>query len=807
MIVVSAQAIDRKNIGLAKIAEKVNVDGLLDEPFWINAEIASDFVQTEPVAGAPSSQRSEIKIAFDDQAIYIGAKLFDLRDSVTRTLSERDDYGNADWFGVVFDTYNSGTIGFGFVVTSAGVQIDHLHQVNGIDGNWNAVWQSAVKIFDDHWTVEMKIPFSAIRFPSDPEQIWGINFGRNIQRKREESFWNYYDPTGINIISQLGQLFGMHDIDSPIRLSFFPYVSGYVEYDGATKTTNYTANGGMDLKYGLNESFTLDMTLIPDFGQVQFDNNVLNLSPFEVRYNERRQFFTEGTELFNKGDLFYSRRIGGAPVNYGDAYTNLDSTEIVESNPSTTRLLNATKFSGRTNDGLGIGVFNAITATTHATIYDTLSGERRTVVTNPFTNYNVFVLDQNLKNNSSVMLVNTNVLRNGSTYDANVTTAGFNLYTKDQEYQTYGQFALSQIYYEDSVGLGHLANIAFGKSAGQFLWNVNYFESSRSYNPNDLGYFYQTNQRNLNSYVAYNIYEPFWRLYRFWSSLSLTYSRNIVPEEFANFFIVAEAGGTFKNFMTAGMWSQIEPVITYDFYEPRTPGRFYEYPQNIRFGGFISSNYGKPFALDMQTAFVKFDDEGRYDFNLTTSPRLRLGDKCFVVFQNYISYNQNDEGAAVTNDFGIPYDGVDPIFAIRDVFTTENTISATYIFTNKMGITFQLRHYWSKAEYDSFYRLDENGRFAPTTYTGITAENISLHNNSFNAFTIDMAYRWVFAPGSELSLVWKNSIFNFSEQITANYFQNVDDLMANPATNSISLKVLYYINYWTVAQKFRKNNE
>jgi hypothetical protein len=794
---------DRKSIGSVRITDKPAVDGELTETFWTTAQHSGDFLQHTPVAGAPSTQSTLVRIAYDNEAIYIGAELFDARDSITRTLSQRDDVGNADWFGVIFDPYNSGTIGFSFIVTSAGVQVDELHKVDDIDYNWNAVWQSAVSISADRWTVEIKIPFSALRFPSDAMQTWGINFSRNIRRKREESYWNFYDPKGINLISQLGQLDGIHDIDSPLRLSFTPYVSGYIEHNGTSNQTSYTANGGMDVKLGLNESFTVDMTLIPDFGQVQFDNQVLNLSPFEVRYNERRQFFTEGTELFTKGDLFYSRRIGGTPFNYYGVYDDLNPTEVVENNPGSTRLFNATKLSGRTNSGLGIGIFNGITGNSHATVFDTLTNERRQFLTNPMTNYNVFVLDQNLKNNSSITLVNTNVMREGNAYDANVTRGAASLYSKDQKYTAYGHLAVSQRYDADEVDLGHSTVVGFGKSAGQFLWNISYDEASKNYNPNDLGYFYLTNQRNVNGFVAYNKYEPFWRLYRMWSSVSVTYSRNIVPEAFANLIVYAQAGGTFKNFMTAGIWSHIEPVITYDFYEPRVAGRFYEYPRNIRFGGFISSDYSKPFSLDMNGAIFKFEDAGRYLVELATSPRIRFSDKLFVVLTNYINYVQNDEGAAVTNSFSIPFDGEDPIFAIRDQFTTENTIEASYIFNNKMGITFRLRHYWSKVDYDAFFRLDSMGRFAPTTYTGLSTDDASLHNNSYNAFTIDLVYRWIFAPGSELSLVWKNSIFSFSEATEKNYFENVNDLVGNPANNSISLKILYYIDYATVRQRLK----
>lgn len=795
---------DRKSIHLSRIAERINVDGQLNEPCWQGTEIASDFLQNTPVAGAPASRQTEVRVVFDNQAIYIGAFLADDKDSITRTLSQRDDVGNADWFGVIFDSYNAGTIGFSFIVTSAGVQVDELHKVDDVDPNWNAVWQSAVSVQDKGWIAELKIPFSALRFPKESEQTWGINFSRNIRRNREESYWNFYDPKGINLISQLGQLHGIKNVDSPVRLSFSPYMSGYLQHDGASGVTSYTANGGMDVKYGLNESFTLDMTLIPDFGQVQFDNQILNLSPFEVRYNERRQFFTEGTELFNKGDLLYSRRIGGQPLFMEAVYSDLDSTESVQANPSANRLLNATKLSGRTKKGLGIGFFNAVTSATHATIVNNATQQTREFLTNPLTNYNVLVFDQNLKNNSSVTLVNTSVLRNGETYDAVVTSGAFNLYSRGQKYQTYGQFNKSQRYFKDSTDLGHMAVFGIGKSTGQLLWNLQYDESSRSYNPNDLGYFFLTNQRNLNGFLGFNKYEPFWRLYRFWSSLNINYSRNRVPEAFANFVIVAECGGTFRNFLTAGMWTQLEPVITYDFFEPRVPGRFYEYPRNIRFGGFISSNYSKPVALDVRSAIFRFDDKGRYLFEFELSPRFRFSDKFFTVLNAYLNYAQNDEGAAVTNTFDIPFDGEDPIFAIRDQLTVENTVDATYIFNNKMGITFRLRHYWSTVQYDAFYRLDEAGKYQPTSYTGMTADSISMHDNSFNAFTIDLAYRWVFAPGSELSLVWKNSIFSFAESVEKNYFTNVQSLQGVPANNSISLKLLYYIDYWTLRQKIGK---
>lgn len=243
------------------------------------------------------------------------------------------------------------------------------------------------------------------------------DYGRTI-------FWNHVDQNINGFLTQEGYWTGLTNIKPPIRLQLSPYLSYYTNHfpSNLPDKSNYTTqvNGGMDLKWGINQSFTLDATLIPDFGQVQSDAQVLNLTPFEVRFNENRSFFTEGTELFNKGGLFYSRRIGGTPINLYSVYDQLGNNESVISNPTETKLLNATKISGRTQHGLGIGVLNAVTSETTAIIENKETGEKRSLVTDPLTNYNVFVLNKSLKYNSSVSLINTNVLRTGSTYDANV---------------------------------------------------------------------------------------------------------------------------------------------------------------------------------------------------------------------------------------------------------------------------------------------------------------------------------------------------------------------------------------------------
>ncbi len=792
-----------KSIAANRINAESNIDGVLDESFWEASNVATDFIQNTPVAGAPSIEKTEVKIVYDNSAIYIGATMFDDRDSMTLTLSQRDDLGNADWFGVVIDPYDAGTIGFAFLVTSAGVQVDELHNVENIDANWNAVWKSAVTIHEDKWVVEMKIPFSALRFSKDNQNDWGINFARNIRRNREQSYWNPNDPRRRNLISQLGKLKEVKDVDSPLRLAFSPYVSGYVEnFDG---NTSYTANGGMDVKWGVNEAFTLDMTLIPDFGQVQFDNQVLNTSPFEVRFNERRQFFTEGTELFNKpGGIFYSRRIGGNPLLGGTVNSELESNEVIVQNPSSSQLLNATKLSGRTKKGTGLGVFNAVTGRMNAVIEDTLTGLQRSFQTGPLSNYNVFVVDQNLKNNSSIALTNTNVWREGAAEDANVTSGVVDFYTKGQGYNFWAIGNVSQIISEDSIDFGHNVIAGIEKSAGNLTGGVTYTEIGKSYNPNDLGFNTITNVRTIKAFANYNIYEPFWRFYRFWSSASVSRTSLVQPNLFSSVEIDANVGGNFRNFLAAGLDLYIQPLRNHDYFEPRIDGRFYEDDAMAFLGGFISSDYSKPFALDVNAGWFQYFEEGRVGFDLNVSPRIRFNDKWFLVYRYAQNNAFNEEGVALTNNFDVPLIGDDPIFAKRDRTTITNTIDLSYIFNNKMGVTFRLRHYWSKLDYNEFFVLNDDGVMTASTYTGIGDDNESLHDNSFNAFTIDMAYRWVFAPGSEISLVWKNSIFSFNDQVELNYVENVGNLLNDPATNSLSLKVLYYIDYWEVRNRLFK---
>lgn len=800
--------VTKKIIGAVRVQETPKIDGILDEEIWKNAPIASDFIQNSPNPGNQPSQKTEVRVLYDNTAMYIGATMYDVsKDSIMRQLSQRDEEENTDLFAVFIDTYKDGQSGYGFVVHPTGVQWDARYsQAQGQDVSWNAVWMSAVSMDENNWYVEMKIPYSAIRFPEKPVQEWGINFARKIRRIREFDFWNEVNPSVNGFVNQWGTLMGVSNIEAPVRLMFTPYVAGYVEhypYDVKGKS-NYSQsiNGGMDVKYGINDAFTLDMTLIPDFGQVQSDNQVLNLSPFEVQFNENRPFFMEGTELFNKGSLFYSRRLGGTPINFNAPYNQLNDNEEVLDNPAESQLLNATKISGRTKGGLGIGVFNGITKSMYATVKDTVTEQTREVLTDPLTNYNVFVLDQNLKNNSYVSLINTNVTRSGSFYDANVTGGMFKLNTKKNVFSLSGRGIVSQKYFSsDSVSLGHKANFDFVKEGGNFKFGIGYNEIDDTYDPNDLGYLYNNNIRDGYARIGYNIYKPFWKLLEFWSSLSTYNARLYNPDKYADFNINTEIGGTFKNWISAGLFYTAEPLETYDFYEPRVWGRFQAWQTSNNFGGWISSDYRKKIALDINTNYRKFNAENRYRFNLSVGPRIRFSNKFSMVYTLGRYAFVNDEGAALDLNGGGTIIGNDIIFGKRNQTTYENVLSANYIFTNKMGLTLRIRHYWSNVKYNSFHVLDENGHLTPSNYDGLDANGESLHNTNFNAFNVDMVYRWVFAPGSEIRMVYKTSLLALNNNISATYSENLNKTFEEPQAQSLSLKVLYYIDYLSLKKK------
>ena len=790
-----------KHLNAVRVASPPKIDGKLDDAAWQGVPIATDFTQINPSPGDKSAARTEVKVIYDDDAVYVGAMMYDSApDSILKQFSQRDEDANTAMFVVALDTYDDNLNAFLFQVSAAGVQVDGRESPDDIDMSWNAVWDSKVQIVPEGWIVEYKIPYAALRFPKTSVQTWGVNFVRRIRRIREESSWNTMNPAVDGLVNQYGELNGIEGIKAPVRLAFFPYLSAYLEHypydDAALSNTSTSLNGGMDVKYGINDAFTVDMTLVPDFGQVQSDNQVLNLSPFEVQFNENRQFFTEGTEIFNKSGLFYSRRIGGTPIGFYDAYSQLDTNETVVRNPEQSQLINATKLSGRTSSGLGIGIFNGVTREISATIENT-EGQEREVITDPLTNYNVFVLDQNLKNNSFVTFVNTNVMRAGSFYDANVTASQIRLVDKGNRFEVAGGGVVTQKYDSslEKPELGHSYNVSFEKISGKFGYGAWHAVESDRYDPNDLGFLFNNNSSDFGAFARYNIYEPFGRFNSLWSGLRTYYSRLFNPNQFQDFNINGDVGVLWKNFLATGMRFTLEPIETYDFFEARVEGRYYTWSPSVNVGGFYSSDYRKKVALDVNLGMRDFQRGDRFFHEIEVSPRFRVNDRLMIIPRINRTVQMADEGVALGNN-GPTILGDTVIFAIRDQVTWTSVIQTSYIFTNQMGLTFRLRHYWSSLDYQSFHVLSEDGYLDDLGDHNMDDNfNRDEYNRNFNAFNIDMVYSWVFAPGSNLSVVWKSSLLTSENQLEPAYFDNLKNTLQSPQLNSFSIKILYYLDY------------
>lgn len=782
------------------------IDGLLDDSCWWNAPLAADFITTRPDPGKPSVLPTRIRVLYDDDALYIGAHLVDPSpDSIQVTLSRRDVIGNADWFGVLISPYRDGTNAFAFYLTAAGVQLDGKYTDFSEDRVWDAVWESAVRVGEGGWYAEMAIPYAALRFPTAQLQDWGINFMRNIRRVREDSWWSPVDIAEQGVVQQVGTLQGLREIRSPFRLSLSPYVSSFVELrsdpgSGSTETI-WDVNGGMDLKYGINDAFTLDMTLVPDFNQVRFDNEVLNLSPFEVFFDENRLFFTEGTELFNKQGLFYSRRIGGRPIGYFDVFDQLEEGESVRSNPRESRLYNASKISGRLDSGLGIGVFNAVTAPSEA-IITTADGGERSLSTAPLTNYSVVVLDQNLRrDNSYITFTNTQVWRSGHWTDAQVSALAFRMRDKQDRYQVEAWGAISQQYRDglNNPELGHTTGLELSKVKGQVLFEAGYYEESDTYNPNDLGFLMANNERALYGSFNYNVYKPFWRFNQLYHNISYFYQRLYAPDAFAQFSLAGEATQIWNNFFASGQWLHVQPWTTYDWFEPRQPGRFLVYPGTVGAGQWISSDYRKALAIDARLEGRWFETPGRWGMNYEISPRWQVNDKVLLIPSFSRDRLEKDLGWVNTLDDG------SIIIGERQVITSETGLQADYIFNNRMFLTLRVRHYWSAARYSAFYALDAQGMPGSSDYgTPVNGSDEKPHDVNFNAFTVDAVFTWRFAPGSDLFIVWKEGIFDAGPLPESNYFLNMRRTFQAPQSNNFSLRLVYWLDYVQVRKWTRR---
>ena len=775
----------KKTLEAKSTTENIVIDGKMNEAIWASASIASDFVMFEPDNGKPISRdkKTEVKVLYDNNAIYISALLYDNEpNKIKKEITNRDVFGVSDHFSVYINGFNDGQQDFRFFISAAGVQMDCLATEDFEDFTWDAIWDSEVTITEFGWAVEMRIPYAALRFSKADKQIWGLNFMREIKRDVQKYTWNRIDTKIGAVIPQAGILQGIENIQTPTRLFLIPYTSAY--YQQSNNNSDTTLKAGLDIKYGINDSFTLDAILVPDFGQTKFDNAILNLLPFEQKFEENRPFFTEGTDLFSKGGLFYSRRIGGEPT------TNLDlaANEEITNYPSTVNLLNAVKISGRTQKGLGVGFLNAVTEKTNATLFNNKTNKVRKEVIEPLTNYNMLVLDQRFNQNSSVSFINANTTRNGNFRDANATALVFDLNTKENTYNLYGDFKFSHINTTEDYN-GYKTAVNFEKTSGRYRYLLSGKYISENYDINDLGIVFYTNYHSILANGSYRILNPtkVFNTLKVEQELNLEIQNTTGKIQESWYKTVLKGKSLNNDYYELGII--VNPLETFDFYEPLENGRYVYVPKRIASYFGFELNRNNPLTLDLTVNLTKFDEEKRLTHGFYASPKYRFNDKISLAYAVEYTNMKNDRGRVDSNNSGI-------IFTERNREILQNDLKGKYSLNNKMTINLTARYYWSYSKNHDFFTLQNDGYLTPNSIYNLNK------NRNFNSWNFDLSYSWWFAPGSEISILYRNYGLKRDNAVEKDISKNLKNIFNSDLTNVLSVSIRYFIDYNVVKNKF-----
>jgi hypothetical protein len=535
---------------------------------------------------------------------------------------------------------------------------------------------------------------------------------------------------------------------------------------------------------------------------VQSDNRILNLSPFEQRFNENRAFFTEGTELFGKGNLFYSRRIGVEPR--FKKWLSPQANETIIEDPGQAKILNATKISGRTQKGLGVGILNAITQNQYTKFQDVNTKQTRKEQNMPLTNYNVMVLDQTLKNNSSVSLVNTNVWRSGNDYDANVTSALFDFNDKTNKWNIGGNVSFSNLLGKNGKNTtGYAHSIYFAKTSGRFNFNIWQDLFNDKYDKSDFGYFTNNNTMDQGAWAGYNWTKPIGWFNQMRINANFWYSRLVKPIDilsrkemmYQNASINFNFNGQTKKLWWVGININGGPHRN-DFYEPRSYGRVFRDKGRVNANIWWESNFAKKLSWggSLYAGTGGVFKRKNIDYNLYG--KIRFSSKFSIDNSVYISNSKNQSGWAARIGDTI-------FFSRRNVNSVENVMNIKYSFTNRMGLTLRARHYWSKVKPQQFYELDAYGKLQ--TPTNPFTKNV---DQNYNYLSVDMVFNWQFAQGSFFSIVWKDIAdkFEYGGNFEPKYFKNLGNTVEGDQFNSLSVRVIYFLDYLTVKRKLRSKS-
>lgn len=859
---VTAQgASQRPVVRAVRSAESISVDGMLSESVW-TGQGTSAFMQRNPDEGAPASEKTEVWVAFDDAALYVAAKLHDRApDSIMTTLGRRDAYVTADWFSVFVDSYLDRRTGFMFSLSAAGTLLDGtLYNDDWNDFSWDGVWEGKVNIDSEGWTVEMRIPFSQLRFNDQEEYVWGINFRRDIGRKNEEAFLVYTPKKESGFVSRFANLVGIENISPPARVEALPYLNTRAEYkkpiagDPFNMGRKYLPGVGADLKVGLGSNLTLDATMNPDFGQVEVDPAVVNLSDVETFFQEKRPFFIEGANTFRFGrggstnywsfnwaepTIFYSRRIGRAPSG------SVPSADYVDK-PVGTHILGAGKVTGKVWDYWNIGIVNAVTSREYARIQS--AGTRSEVEVEPMTYYGIARAQRDFndgKQGIGVITTFTNRMfddqRLRNEMNANALVGGLDGWTFLDSEKTYvitGWLAGSRVsgspnrmvslqrssmhYFQrpdathigvDSTATslsGYAGRFMLNKQKGAMNLNAAIGFISPSFNTNDLGFIWRTDYINAHIAAGYKWTEPT-DYYRFLGLNTALFS----SVDFEG------------NLTWAGWWIGVNYELpNYYFiwfntaYNPETlnarrtrGGPLTVNPPGNEFVMGISTDSRKSVVFELFGFTYQSKSGNNYHTELSAewkpAPNLtvRVGPS-YSVNKTQSQWVGAFDDPTATATYGRRY-----LFSDFHQRTLAANVRLNWTFSPELSFQLFTQSLISSADYFKFKELarpksydfliygEKGSTFDESTFTADPDGNgpagpIQFSNPDFNFKSLrgNAVFRWEYMPGSTLFLVWTQSRSDYENLGFFRFNRSMERLWNVKPENIFMVKITYWLS-------------
>lgn len=800
---------------VGRAATEVRIDGVGDDQAWASASVASGFVQTEPAEGRPVSEPTEVRVLHDGQAIYVLAHLGDgTPERIEARLGRRDDEVHADWFYVMVDSYRDRRTAFAFGVSASGVQRDWRILGDGQqqDAGWDAVWESAARVGPDGWTVEMRVPLSQLRFVEGVE-AWGLNFARRIARRNEWAYWAPIPAGSQYFVSLFGELRGVAALSPARRVEILPYtVARLTREPGDAENPFHAPNMmagavGADVRVGLGPALTLSATLNPDFGQVEADPAVVNLTAFETFQEERRPFFVEGSDMFQTSwqmaaPFFYSRRIGRTPQ------LDVPGEAAWADAPSATTILGAVKLTGRTESGWSVGVLDAVTPRERAR-FVTAAGTRDRATVEPLANYTVARVARELnQGRTGFGVLTTGTLRRLDEAGLSTLRSGALATSLDgwhrfggatgNTYQMSFAFQGSQVrgdstaialtqrapgHYFQRPDADHLeydpsrtslsgwtARGQIWKRQGSLRGGIFLQAISPGFEISDLGFNPQQDVLATNAWMNWWDFTP-GRHLRQWNvgtmaSVGATFGRERRWVE-----QMAQANATFLNFWQAGVWlgrsySGHDPVALRGGPALRTQAGWN--------GGFEAASDGRrPVNGRAMVHWGVEDDAGGWWFNLRGAMSLRASERVSLSAEPELDARRSmDQWAGRATG----PDGPQPVVGRLEQRTLGLGLRVDYTFSARLTFQLYTRPFLASGRYSDFREVTDarasafGDRFHtfPSERTvrsdgqigldrdGDGQPDLSVSDPDFNTrtFQLNAVLRWEYRPGSALYAVW-----------------------------------------------------